>query len=191
MERRGRVLDLDHVEPGVLAGRLIEMSVNANIAGIAHASTGSSSDRLRRRVCGRAIRPGITIRGGGDQVRAGHRQVADGRGDGRGSSPAATCKRVPGVGMLVRIKPRATGAFRDRREGGRRDHADPLAVVPRATSPAAGRRDARLEREPLQDLVDVPQRIDPRDGLLAQVAALDEADRAVVAAESPAAGFSR
>ena len=34
---RGRVLDLDGVKPGVLAGRLIKVAVNADVSGVAHA----------------------------------------------------------------------------------------------------------------------------------------------------------
>ena len=49
--------------------------------------------------------------------------------------------------------------------------------------PGAGHARAGLEREPLQDLVDVAEGVDPGHGLLAEVAALDEADRPVVAGE--------
>jgi hypothetical protein len=36
VERRGGVFDLDSTQPGILAGRLVEVSVNANISRIAH-----------------------------------------------------------------------------------------------------------------------------------------------------------
>jgi hypothetical protein len=37
VERRGGVFDLDRTQPRILTGRLVEVSVNANIARIAHA----------------------------------------------------------------------------------------------------------------------------------------------------------
>src|SRR5262249_44694463 len=47
VERGRGVLDLDDVEPGVLAGRLVEVAVDAKISGIAHAWNGPRGTRCR------------------------------------------------------------------------------------------------------------------------------------------------
>src|SRR5262249_21373618 len=48
VERRGGVLALNDVEPGILAWRLIKMSVDANVARVGHAWDGSSAARRAR-----------------------------------------------------------------------------------------------------------------------------------------------
>ncbi len=120
-------------------------------------------------------------RGGSSPGREG--EIADGRDDRPGRAGRRDLERRPGGrrgwsgSSPARPDGRATGE-----NGGRGDRADALAV---GFQGGAGRRafGARLEGEPLQDLVDVPQGVDPGDGLLTEVAALDEADRPVVAGE--------
>ena len=69
------------------------------------------------------------------------------------------------------------------RERGRRDEADALALGLQSASRAPGMPARWLEPEPPEELVDVPQRVDPGDRLLAEIAALHEVDRPGVAAD--------
>ena len=112
VEGGGGVLDLDDVEPGILARRLVEVAVDADIAGMAHALTGFLGVRRARRELRRSDQDNSS--GASDQRPPREGEVADGRDDRFGRRawprPATTSPRSA---WLVRIRPRATGHPRE------------------------------------------------------------------------------
>src|SRR5438105_2404839 len=109
-------------------------------------------------------------------------EVADGR-DGRlRSLRVLHPQHRPRTGVTGPDQSQGQRTIPGRRDGDRRYHADPLAVILEARAGGRARR-PQLEPEPLEDLVDVSQCVDPRDRLLAEITTLDEADRPVIAAD--------